>query len=441
MTGMRLKKRVWCWLGMGACALLGVSSATAQISLASTVDLALRNSPKVRMGEADVQRAQAGVSESKDAWVPNFVLGSGVGYTYGFPVGQPSIFNVSSQSLLYSFSQPSYVRASRAALKAAQLNLKDTRDQMTLDCALAYVQLDTDTRKLAALNKEKDAAERLVSIEHQRLIAGVASRMDETKARITSAQVDLKRLHTEDDAAAQRQKLSHWTGLPASSFIPQSKSIPPGPEFSGDNTLKDQALSENAGVQAALANAKSKRELSFGDAKQNYRPQFGFGVEYNRYAEFNNYQDYYKRFQHNNFDVGVQITIPLFDAGRRAKARESAAAAVHAAAQADQARNQAGEQAETLRHSLRELKAQQRYADLQSQLAQEQLETVQSELKSGTGSPNAAPVSPRDEELAQIQAEERYQDALNAGLSLMRAQLSLLRTVGSIESWAHSPAQ
>ncbi|MGB7191443.1 MAG: TolC family protein [Acidobacteriaceae bacterium] len=436
-----MRKQVWYWLAMGACALLGASSAAAQISLASTVDLALQNSPKVRMGEADVKRADAGLSEIRDAWVPNFVVGSGVGYTYGFPVGQPSIFNVSSQSLLFSFSQPSYVRAARAALKSAQLSLKDTQDQVTLDCAMAYIQLDTDTRELSALDEEKAAAERLVSIEHQRLIAGVASRMDETKARITSAQVDLKHLHLEDDVAAQRQKLAHWTGLPASSFIPQSKSIPPAPELSGDSALNDEALIGNAGIQAALANAKSKRELSSGDAKQNYRPQFGFGIEYNRYAEFNNYQEYYKRFQHNNFDLGVQITFPLFDAGRRAKARESAAAAVHAGAQADQAKNQASEQVETLQHNLLELKAQQRFAELQSQLAQEQLETVQSELKNGSGLPNAAPVSPRDEELAKIQAEERYQDALNAGLSLKRAQLSLLRAVGSIESWAHLPAQ
>src|SRR6185437_14797139 len=281
MTGSYLTTRICCWLAIATGALLAASQAAAQISLSSTVALALQNSTQVKMAAADVQRAEAGLTETRDAYVPNFVVGSGVGYTYGFPVGQPSIFNVTSQSLLYSFSQPSYVRAARAALKSAQLSLKDKQDQVTLDCALAYIQLDTDTRELAALDEEKAAAERLVSIEHQRLIAGVASRMDETKAQITSAQVDIKRLHLEDDAADQREKLAHWTGLPAASFIPQNKSIPPAPEFSGD-----VALTGNSGIQAALANAKSKRELSFGDAKQNYRPQFGFGVEYNRYAEF-----------------------------------------------------------------------------------------------------------------------------------------------------------
>ena len=440
MTGSYLTTRICCWLAIATGALLAASQAAAQISLSSTVALALQNSTQVKMAAADLQRAEAGLTETRDAYVPNFVVGSGVGYTYGFPVGQPSIFNVTSQSLLYSFSQPSYVRAARAALKSAQLSLKDKQDQAMLDCALAYVQLDTDTRELAALDEEKSAAERLINIEYQRLNAGVASRMDYTKAQITSAQVDLKRLHVEDDAAQQREKLQHLTGLPATSFIPETTSIPPAPEFSGDNELADQAVASNKGIQAAAANAKSKLQLSYGDARQNYRPQFGFGVEYNRYAEFNNYQDYYARFQHNNFNVGIQITFPLFDARSRAKARESAADAKHAEIEAEQAKNEASEEVKSLQHSLRELKAQQRFAQLQSQLAREQLESVQSELKNGTGSPNAAPVTPRDEELARIQAQERTQDALNADLSVMRAKLSLMRAIGTIQEWVHSPS-
>lgn len=436
-----MKRRILYLLGMGAVALLMISAASAQISLSSSVDLALQNSTQVKMAVADVQKATAGLAETKDAYLPNFLLGSSIGYTYGFPVGQPSVYNVQSQSMLYSFSQPDYIRASRAALKSAELNLKDNREQVTLDCALAYIQLDIDISELALLDQEKADAEKLISIERDRLVAGVDSRMDLTKAEITSAQIDISRFHIQDDAAGQRQKLAHLTGLPAASFIPDAKSIPPLPDFSNDDALVDQAISSNAGVQSAYANAKSKMELYYGDAKQNYRPQFGFGMEYNRYAEFNNYNEYYLRFQHNNFDVGVQITFPIFDASRRAKARESAADATHAQIEADQTKDQTSEQVQSLRHSLEELKAQQRLAQLQSQYAQEQLETIQAELKNGSGSLNAAPVTPKDEELARIQAQERYQEALNANLSVIRVQLSLMRSIGAIEDWAHSPVK
>jgi len=178
-----------------------------------------------------------------------------------------------------------------------------------------------------------------------------------------------------------------------------------------------------------------------GNEKENYRPRFGFGVEYNRYAKFNNYQEYYLRFQHNNFDIGVQITFPIFDATQRAKARESAAEAQRASAQADQTKFQTSEQVHSLRHSLRELAVQQRIAQLRSDLAQEQLESIQAQLENGGGSGNAPAVTPRDEQLARIQERERYLDALDANFQMVKAELTLMRSLGNLQDWVHSPAR
>lgn len=417
--------------------LLGGRQGHAQVSLSSVVDLAIRNSTQVHIAMANVQRALAGLSESKDAYIPSFLLGSSLGYSYGFPVGQPSIYNIGSQSLIYSFSQPDYIRAARASVQAAELNLKDGEEQVTLDTTLAYIQLDSDLREIAALDEEKDFTEKLVQIEQQRLEAGVDSRSELTKAELTSAQVDQKKLHLEDDAALLRQKLAHLTGLPADNFAPDSKSIPADPTILPAENPENR-IGASAAIQAAYAEAKSKAMLSFGDSKQNYRPQFSFGAEYNRYAEFNNYAEYYLRFQHNNFDIGVQITVPLFDATRRAKARESAAEAVKATAQAEQAKNQVSEQVLSLRHSIEELKIARRIAVLKSELASEQLATIQSQLQNGSGSPNAPQVSPKDEELAHIQERERYQDAIDANFQLSSVELNLMRSLGEIQDWVRS---
>lgn len=434
----RAGRAILCGIAIGAGVFLGGLRASAQVSLSTVVDLAVRNSTAVRIAAADVQHAAAGLSESKDVYLPSFLLGSSLGYSYGFPVGQPSVYNIGSQSLIFSFSQPDYIRAARAELKSAELNLKDNEEQVALDTALAYIQLDNDTRELAALDQEKSYAERLTTIERDRLLAGVDGRMELTRAELTSAQVDEKRMHLEDDANQLRQRLAHLTGLPASSFITDPKSIPPPPVIDNDDKIEDRLMNANAGLQSAYARAKSKLMVSFGDSKQNYRPQFAFGAEYNRYAEFNNYAQYYQRFQHNNFDIGVQITIPLFDASRRAKARESAADAVRAGVEADQAMNQTTEQVFSLRHSIAELAVQQRIAELQSELAQEQLETIQAQLQSGSGSPNATPVTPKDEQQAHIQERERYEDALDANFSMIRVELSLMRSLGEIEQWVHS---
>ncbi|HEX3470782.1 MAG TPA: TolC family protein [Silvibacterium sp.] len=433
---MKLRKRSCLW--MGACVVLGGCQALAQVSLSTVVDLAVRNSAAVKAAVADVQRAEATLSESRDVYLPSFVMGSSIGYSYGFPVGQPSVYSITSQSLLYSFSQPDYIRAARAGLKSAELSLKDNEEQVALDTALAYIQLDNDMRELAALEEEKKFAEKLVEIERDRLVEGVDGRMEVTKAELASAQVDERRLHLESGASQLQQKLQHLTGLPAASFVTDTKSIPASPVFSQTDTIEDTLATTNAGIQAAYANAKSKRLTSFGDEKQNFRPQFAFGAEYNRYAKFNNYEEYYLRFQHNNFDIGVQITFPIFDASRRAKARQSAAEAARAGAEADQTKFHTSEEAYSLRHSILELENQERIAKLRNELAQEQLESIQAQLQGGSGSPNAAPVTPRDEQQARIQERERYQDALDAQFSVIRVELSLMRSLGQITEWVHS---
>ena len=76
--------------------------------------MALRNSTQVRRASADVLHAEAGVMEGVAAYKPSFSVGSSLGYSYGFPVGQPSVYSVSAQSLAYSFSQPDYIRSARS---------------------------------------------------------------------------------------------------------------------------------------------------------------------------------------------------------------------------------------------------------------------------------------------------------------------------------------
>ena len=414
------------------CALMP-GAARAQLSLYTAVDLARRNSAPVRLAQADVLRATAGLAESRDAYLPSLTVGSSLGYSYGFPVGQPSIYNVQAQSLVVSFSQPDYIRAARAALRSAELNLEDALDQVALDTAMDYIELTTIGRELEALAEEKSYAERLSSIEQQRLDAGVESRIQATRAELNAAQADLRRLDLEAQASLLRARLGHLTGLPAGDMTPKAETIP------GDPTVGEVAgTAISAGVKAGYSNAISKHSLASGDEHQSFRPLISLGVNYSRYAQFNNYAEYYLRFQHNNFDAGLELQLPLFDAGKRAHARGSAAEAVRADFQARQARNQADEQVEQLSGSLQELRAQQRVARLQSELAKEQLDAVLIQLQSAPAAPGAAALSPTDEMQARIAERQRYVDFLNSGLQLTKAELGLLRMTGGIEDWVNT---
>ena len=417
-------------LGIGT--LLASTSGRAQgVSFYTAVDLALRNSTQVRISSADVQHAEAAVMESVDAYKPSFSVGSSLGYSYGFPVGQPSIYSVAANSLAYSFSQPDYIRSARAALLSAQLQLKDTRQQVILDTATDYVQLVTVNQQIAALDEETGFVHKLVEIETERVDAGLDSKVELTQARLTGAQIALRRLHLLDQAEMVRVRLAHLTGLNPADIVSEPQTVPNPPDISDPGPIDD-----NSGVKAAYASAKSKLYTAFGDARQNNRPTFAFGGEYNRYAKFNNYNEYYLRFQHNNFNVGIQINIPLFDATRKAKAKGSGAEAAAARAQADQLRNQTDEQVLQLQKTVTELTAQEQVAELQNELSQDQLDAVTTQLRLGSGSPGVAAPLPKDEQGAHIRERSHFVDMLETRFQLTQARLSLLRAMGRIEDWA-----
>ena len=199
-------------------ALLALAAASAmgsaQVSLGTIVDLAQRNSSTVKLAQADVQKASATLSESKDAFIPALSFGSGLPAfpEVGFTGNLPSIWDANVQSMVFSMPQFRYIQAARQGLQAAQLSLKDAREQVALDAATAYIELDTMANELEAAQQQEADAERLVAIEQQRTDAGVDALNELLQARLTEAQLRLKRIHLESRAATLAKQISVLTG-------------------------------------------------------------------------------------------------------------------------------------------------------------------------------------------------------------------------------------
>ena len=123
----------------------------------------------------------------------------------------------------------------------------------------------------------------------------------------------------------------------------------------------------------------------------------------------------------------------------RGKQRESAADALRAKIEAEQAQQQDDLQIATLSATLRELDAQAEVASLKQKIAGEQLKAVMTQLELGNGAANApgAPpqLSPEAEQKARIDERQKYAEATEAGLNLEKARLSLLRALGHMQDW------
>lgn len=414
------------------------AGAQAQVSLRTVVELAQLNSTAVRAAQADVNKAQAVLSESKDVYVPSLSFSTGIPAfpEVGFTGQPPSLYSATIQSLVFSIPQKYYIEASRSGIKAAVVRLKDTKEQVALDASSAYIELDTVNRELQAAQAEEQFAGRLVEIEQQRAEAGVDSLRDMLEARLTAANVNLARIHLESRAATLEKQLSILTGLPVGSILADHASIPEIPKVTGNDPPVTQY-----GVTGAQLIAESKEHLAKGDEETNFIPQLSFFLQYNRNTTLlNNINSYFANpIPTNNFFSGFNLSIPLFDMGHRAKGRESDADALRARVEAEEAQRQNDVQITQLNASLRELDAQAEVATLKQQISDEDLKTVETEIVNGNGAgvaPGApAQVSPKAGELAHIDERQKYIDAQEAGLDLAKARLDLLRALGHMQDW------
>lgn len=419
-------RRFWVALAMVSMAV----TAKAQVSLATIVEMAQQHSPSVRLAQADIQRADASLAQVINAYIPNFSIGSEVGYSYGFPTGQPSVGSASMQSLVLSFSQRQYIKAAHAAQDAANLKLKDAREEVALEASSAYIDLDAAKQELEAAAQQESLAGRMVEIEKQRTEAGVDPLSALLQAQLTAAQIRLKRIHMETRSATLAKQLSTLTGLPVDSIAPEHASIPEIPAITADE--KPRSI---PAIEAAGSLARSKQFEARGDDLTWRRPQISFGAVYNYDStELNSYTTYYQNFTPNNISFGLQINIPFFDFSLRAKARATAAEALRATVEAEQAQQTNDLHIAELTGSLRELSAQAEIAGLQQQIAQEQLKSVLAQLELGSGS--AAPnLSPQAEQQARIDERQKVLDSMDASLDLSKARLNLLRALGHMQDW------
>jgi outer membrane protein TolC len=430
------------WLIIPICLAMVCASVplTAQVSLPTVVALAQRNSTTERIALADVNRATAVLAESRDVIIPSLLFSTGLPAfpEVGFTGSPPSIWSGTVQSLVFSIPQKHYIEAARAGLQAASTNLKDAREQVALDASTAYIELDTVDQELTSAQNAEGFANKLVQIEQERAEAGVDPLRDLLQARLTAAQIKLKREHLETRASTLSNQLSVLTGLPVGSITPDHASIPEIPKITGSDPRKLPAA-----LTSAQLLARSKQQLAKGDEDTNYFPQLNFVAQYNRNTTLlNDVNSFFARpLPANNFASGISVQIPIFDMSHRAKAHESAADALRATVEAEQAQRQNEIQIAELTSSLRELDTQAEIASLQQQIASENLKTVMTQLQFGNGSgagPNATPqLSPKAEQLARIDESSKLEDSLDAGFDLAKARLNLLRALGHMDDWLH----
>jgi outer membrane protein TolC len=225
-----------------------------------------------------------------------------------------------------------------------------------------------------------------------------------------------------------RRHLADLTGLPLSSIELAPETIPALPPVAPEDTLPDKAVVASPVIKFAEQHALAESMRASAEHRA-LLPSFDFAAQYARLSTFNNYDQFYRKFQPNNATLGVSIRFPLFSASQKARAQAADAEAIKAKKQAEAARNQVTEETLKLERAAEQFEAAREVAQLEYQLAQSGLDAAQTRIDAKTGTLH---------ELAdaRAQANERYLAFQDADFEYQRVRLNLLRATGDLEKWA-----
>lgn len=402
------------------------------LPLDRAIQLALAHSTASAIASADVQRTFAAYREVHNGYIPQLIVGSGLGYSYGFPLSlegsAPSVVNVVAQSTVFNPSQRQFQNAAKTEWRAAQFQDKDQRNTVIMDVTLSYTELTKWQTRLTRLNEDEAQASQLEKAVAQRLQEGIDSAVDLNKAKLAAARTRLRITEARGSADVLRRHLSALTGLPFSSIEIAPETVPALPSVSPEEDLSAKAVTTSPAIQSADQHAIAEAFRASGEHRA-LLPSLDFAAQYARLSRFNNYDQFFAKFQADAVTFGVSFRFPLFNASQRARAQGATADALKAKKQAEAARNQVSEETLKLQRAVEQLAAAREVAQLEFQLAQSGVDTAQTRLDAGTGALH-------DLVDARGQASERYLISQDTDFEYQRARLNLLRATGDLEKWA-----
>jgi len=418
--------------------LLGVFFATdtragaEPLTLKRAVQLALTHSTAMAQASADEQRVFASYREARDQYVPQIVAGSGLGASWGFPLSlegaAPSIFNVNAQSALINPALREFVHAAREEIGAGRLQTKDQKQQVTQEVVIAYVELMKWEEMLPKLTQTYADAQKTQVLTKQRVEGGVDSQTEEQKAQLTTARARLRTLQAQGAIDVLREQLGRLTGVTSSSFETVPESVPALPEIKQDEDLRSKAADSSLALQAAELRARAQAFRAKGEHRSLW-PSLDFAAQYAVLARYNNYDEFYRKFERNNATVGVAIRFPFLNFSQRAHAQAADADAIHANKQVESAKNQVSQEVLKLQRSVEQLQAAQDVSQLEYELAQSNVNVVEIRMNSGTAGLH-------DEADARTDLAEKFNALEDAKFQLLRTRIGLLRATGDLDTWA-----
>jgi len=293
------------------------------MTLRQAVEMALRQNPDVALSRLDEESARQSIRIARAPFFPRVVAGSGLAYTYGFPMSiegsAPSIVQVNATQSLFNRQQSLQVAEAKEKAHGAAIGIESKREEVVYRVASLYQDAERAARAGALAQRDRESIDRVLQSIQAQVAEGRALPLDEKRAAYDAAHARQVAETLQDDQATAETALAIALGFPPEDRVrpaEEERAAPAMPE------------SEERAVQEALASNKELRQLesqiaakSLDERSQRAArlPHADLVAQYGLFSTFNNYTAYFRTFQRNNAEIGMSFQVPVY-AGSAVKA-------------------------------------------------------------------------------------------------------------------------
>jgi len=310
----------------------GPGSTDAPLTLPEAVARALARAPEVAAAQAESDLAGSSARLARaHASGPQAFVGTTPGYFSGLPVfvaGQvPSLFNLSVRQPLYDTEARAASSTACADVEERQSALERARSETARAVVLAYARVASDDVLLAGARRAVEAQEAMARRVSALAAEGRVTAVDADSALLEVARAKqrvLDRAVARDLDELELQRLLDWpAGTPLKLAGDALASVPPPPP-SGNLVAARSADQTARSLEREIESLRSAADAR----TRTLQPSVIAEAQYLRLAKYNHFEDYFLKFQENDFTIGVSIQFPIWTGGRNAELGASARARV-----------------------------------------------------------------------------------------------------------------
>jgi outer membrane protein TolC len=245
-----------------------------------------------------------------------------------------------------------------------------------------------------------------------------------TRAELNEARFEQRIVQLESRQRVLERQLAALIGIPPDRRIEIEAQPLPLDEQQREQDLVERALSSSLDLQQAEFERRAREHAVEGEIGTKW-PTVDLFAEYGLFSKINNFQEFFQKFQRNNFNIGVQVRIPLLTGQRSANVALARSELATAEMDLKAKRQNVELDVERQYQHLRELDAAREVARLELKLAQENLQVIQATFEEGRA-------NLRDVERARLDENDKWIGFLDSDYEHQKAQLDLLNTTGEL---------